>query len=530
MDIRTSPDPPTLEASVLLAQSVAFLQAYFGRSLSRLGVKDVRVAADGARALELLNSGSFNLLLLDLDLPVVSGLELLEALREDHSHDDLAVVVTTNRCNTKTVKRALELGVSDFLAKPYSQSVVDERLRDALRGSSVEVQECPRLLVAHRDGLFHDAVVRGFGSDAWVTSAQSLGVLLTRASRCEADAFVFEPQMFGARLEFFLRSINRQRETPPPVISVGPLVGRQRPENYAGAIRDERDPAVLKRSITKLLEGAGAASPAGMPSREAFVSIIQQAFGMLAGIDVHPAHGESVPPGAGVVAIDLIADGRPVWTLELQATPETALTLTADMMGAARDAVASNHTLRGLGEIARIVARRIRQIALESETVLEVGNPRESISSEALASRAVVFAGVDIAPFSAALGLHDPATAAAGPKPIYLLLYRGDQQLLSSAPDAMMDSYRGWLAELNDAGAIVAGSGLEQKPAQVIGLRDLTAEDSRSAPTCSTAVLGCWMIEAHSDDQAADWARKLPFKEGAIEIRRMEPQHMQPYD
>jgi|GEM_PF-2100291 len=528
MDAPPVSNAPAIEGAVVLAQSSPFLQAYFQRAFSRLGVEQVSLATDGKRALELLSGGNFLLLLLDLDLPEISGLELLEILRSDHSYDDLPIVVTTNNCSSATVKRALELGVSDFLAKPYSQGTVDERILDAIRSTDKPPEEGPTILIAHRDRSLHDGVVEAFGRRAQVTCAHNLGVFLARAARSEPDTLVIEPTMFGPRLDFFLRSVTRIRGEQPVVISMGRLLPGQEAERYLGAIPDERDPEALCRNVSNLLESAGAVALPGMPGRQAFISIIEQAFGMLAGIDVAPLEGQPAAPGASSVTIDLLRDGEPVWTLELQANPETAMTVTADMMGADRTAVAPEHSLRGLGEIARVVARRIRQIALESAIELEVGHPRRTASAARGPMQRIVFGAEDLEPFSAALGASQPEPQDAQPEadaqsaqPVYLLLFRGDRRLVSTERQSILDAYRAWIDQLNEQGAMLAGSDLDPGPPQIIQLKAPETTDAASPPDASSPVLGCWMIEARGDAQAAEWARKLPFGDGSVEVRRI---------
>lgn len=83
----------------------------------------VRVVRDGAEAIELLfggegRKGRPRVVLLDLKLPRVSGLEVLERIRREESTRTLPVVVLTSSREEPDIRRAYELGVNSYIVKP----------------------------------------------------------------------------------------------------------------------------------------------------------------------------------------------------------------------------------------------------------------------------------------------------------------------------------------------------------------------------------------------------------------------------
>ncbi len=81
----------------------------------------IEVARDGAEALAFLSAASAPLpkvVLLDLKLPKVSGIEVLEAIRADDRTRTLPVVVLTSSREEPDVKRCYELGVNSYIVKP----------------------------------------------------------------------------------------------------------------------------------------------------------------------------------------------------------------------------------------------------------------------------------------------------------------------------------------------------------------------------------------------------------------------------
>jgi len=81
----------------------------------------VSLAYDGQEALDLVNSGEeFDLVLLDLMMPRLSGLDVLRRIREDEKFKTLPCIILTAGGDAKHERDALELGATQFLTKPFS--------------------------------------------------------------------------------------------------------------------------------------------------------------------------------------------------------------------------------------------------------------------------------------------------------------------------------------------------------------------------------------------------------------------------
>ena len=91
-------------------------------------------AAGGADGLLLAQSEDYDLILLDISLPEVSGFQILETLRSEHN--DVPVVFLTARKDVEDRVRGLRLGGDDYLAKPFSFEELLARIRAVLRRSS----------------------------------------------------------------------------------------------------------------------------------------------------------------------------------------------------------------------------------------------------------------------------------------------------------------------------------------------------------------------------------------------------------
>ncbi|MDG3007690.1 PP2C family protein-serine/threonine phosphatase [Paludisphaera mucosa] len=101
------------------------------RRLQRKGY-DVTVAEHGRRALELIAERPFDLVLLDVMMPDLNGLEVLADLRKSHSASDLPVIMATARSRSEDVVEALNLGANDYVTKPLDFPVVLARVQTQL--------------------------------------------------------------------------------------------------------------------------------------------------------------------------------------------------------------------------------------------------------------------------------------------------------------------------------------------------------------------------------------------------------------
>ena len=102
------------------------------RRLRRKGY-GVEVAEDGAKALELVAGQPVDLVLLDIMMPGIDGIQVLRELRQKHSQAELPVIMATAKADSADVVEALELGANDYVTKPLDFPVVLARVQAQLR-------------------------------------------------------------------------------------------------------------------------------------------------------------------------------------------------------------------------------------------------------------------------------------------------------------------------------------------------------------------------------------------------------------
>ncbi len=88
---------------------------------------EVILKTNGQDALEYLIDNKVDLALLDINTPILSGLEVLKTLRKDHK-DNTPIIVLTAYQGTKHLKESFELGVDDYIKKPFDLEELDQRI------------------------------------------------------------------------------------------------------------------------------------------------------------------------------------------------------------------------------------------------------------------------------------------------------------------------------------------------------------------------------------------------------------------
>jgi len=90
-------------------------------------------AGTGKASLEFLEKFSYNLILLDMELPDCSGIDILKSIRKSHSQTELPVIFISGTSNELKIIEALELGANDFISKPFSEITLKIKIKNLLQ-------------------------------------------------------------------------------------------------------------------------------------------------------------------------------------------------------------------------------------------------------------------------------------------------------------------------------------------------------------------------------------------------------------
>jgi DNA-binding response OmpR family regulator len=123
---------PIKRSSVLVVDDERGIRDLLQHALGELGF-EVRLAACGVEALAELNKAKPDILILDLNMPDLSGEEVCQRIRSDPRTQVLPLLILTGRGTENLVSQCLDNGADDFLAKPFHVKELISRIRALLR-------------------------------------------------------------------------------------------------------------------------------------------------------------------------------------------------------------------------------------------------------------------------------------------------------------------------------------------------------------------------------------------------------------
>ncbi|QDG52375.1 response regulator [Persicimonas caeni] len=148
-----------LEGHLLVVDDKEMNRDLLARRLRRRGF-EVSTAVDGFDALEKMEQQDFDLILLDIMMPRMNGLEVLEKVRQTTSVTELPIIMATAKSDSETVVEALQMGANDYVTKPLDFGVVMARVKTHLdiRNKSKQKSENQRGFAALSDSGKFQAV------------------------------------------------------------------------------------------------------------------------------------------------------------------------------------------------------------------------------------------------------------------------------------------------------------------------------------------------------------------------------------
>jgi two-component system, chemotaxis family, chemotaxis protein CheY len=123
------PDP---HMKVLAVDDFPTMRRIVKTLLRQLGYNNVAEAEDGQVALAKLKQEKFDLVLLDWNMPRMTGLELLKVIRADDNLQNTPVVMITAEGRKEDVLEAVKAGVNNFIVKPFTAETLEEKLNKVL--------------------------------------------------------------------------------------------------------------------------------------------------------------------------------------------------------------------------------------------------------------------------------------------------------------------------------------------------------------------------------------------------------------
>jgi two-component system chemotaxis response regulator CheY len=119
--------------SVLVVEDSPAMRQLIAFALSKIPGMRVVEAQDGLDGLSKLSAGKFDLVVIDINMPVMDGLKLTDMVRKDETHKETPILIITTQANEEDRRRAEELGVNLYLTKPVQAQQVVDAVKELLK-------------------------------------------------------------------------------------------------------------------------------------------------------------------------------------------------------------------------------------------------------------------------------------------------------------------------------------------------------------------------------------------------------------
>jgi len=123
----------TVEYSCLVVEDSPMMRQLLVFALSRVKHLRVTEADDGVDGLRKLAGGKFDIILTDINMPIMDGLKLVKRVRTDPVHKDTPIVVITTEGSDEDRQRAIALGANAYITKPIQAPQVIAKVKELLK-------------------------------------------------------------------------------------------------------------------------------------------------------------------------------------------------------------------------------------------------------------------------------------------------------------------------------------------------------------------------------------------------------------
>jgi two-component system chemotaxis response regulator CheY len=390
---------------VLVVDDSATIRTILRRALVEIGADEIVEAANGIEALAEVARHRFQLVILDVNMPVMDGVETLEAIRGSQSCAGLPVLMLTGERNEVVVRRLVELGITDFLSKPLGKQQMSERLARVLGKLRERARNEPvacaagsalRVLVVDRDADLRHFLVTTLGSHFRVAEADSGAAalqLLLEPTEDGIDIVLAGSHVEPPSLVAFVTKVKSLRNASlTRLIAVLP-----RNESKSAQLTDVIDGVIDRTYVPELFlaQLQRLIGEAETPFRKLLllqpslqrdtVAATEQVFGMMVSSEVELCdsneRAEAAPAGDMIHAsIGLEADDDELGlSLSLRTDIGSARIIAALMIGVTPFDVHDDDVRSSVAEIVNIIAGRLRNRLVDTSMKAQIGIPKVAV-------------------------------------------------------------------------------------------------------------------------------------------------------
>ena len=121
------------EPRILVVDDFSTMRRVICRQLREMGFENVEEAEDGVSALAKMKSQRFDLVICDIGMPIMSGIDLLKTARIDATLRHVPMLMVTAEARKEDIVQAVQCGAAGYLVKPFTLAALQERVNKVLK-------------------------------------------------------------------------------------------------------------------------------------------------------------------------------------------------------------------------------------------------------------------------------------------------------------------------------------------------------------------------------------------------------------
>ncbi len=114
---------------VLVVDDSSVMRQIIKKTLKELGFGDITDAEDGSVGLKKLTDAPVDLVVSDWNMPKMTGIEFLKAIRSDDKLKSTAFLMVTSEADKEKIMEAVQAGVSQYIVKPFNANQLEEKVK-----------------------------------------------------------------------------------------------------------------------------------------------------------------------------------------------------------------------------------------------------------------------------------------------------------------------------------------------------------------------------------------------------------------
>ncbi|MEK6777305.1 MAG: response regulator [bacterium] len=122
-----------MKRSILVVEDSATMRSLIASTLEDMGDYDITEASNGFEALKILPGRSFDLIITDINMPDINGLELVNFVKKHPTYKDTPLIIVTTEKAEEDRKKGMALGADDYITKPFSPDALQNAARRLLK-------------------------------------------------------------------------------------------------------------------------------------------------------------------------------------------------------------------------------------------------------------------------------------------------------------------------------------------------------------------------------------------------------------